>query len=316
MIDKITLHINNTNTEVPLIIENILSSSSFNQTRSTASGFTGKFKNMSIAYNGHRLTIAGSLTKYGYGYNSINADKPMVKTFVKKLIKDLQIKPSTTIDQIEVGFNLSVDFPPSVYIAQLIQGKGYPIVMRYRDKQVKFIHSNKEIRIYDKTEHFYQGLSFNKYFSNNLNILRYEIISKRPQKSFGLKLPLKLAHLLSSIILDKMVCCWVSEFDKIVINPSIISEISIDSPNDFKHHLILKGVEAYGGVEKTIQYINQARIKNHPNQYKKRMSDFILRICRTSKLTRYPDTIKELRDKIHFTALSCISPIPQTVSVD
>ncbi|HET6255145.1 MAG TPA: hypothetical protein VFE32_13785 [Puia sp.] len=310
MIDKIAL-LDNIGKDHDVAAENdLFLSPHFRLERRTETGFNGYYKNIKLIKKGNHLGIQGSLTTFGYGTNTVNADAHMINRFLLQLIKEMEISPASIVRELEFGFNVPVSSPIACYLNDMQFATGYKKEVTCYNKEKVFVKTNKRIRIYDKTEHF-RNWPGNSCYPADTTLIRYEIVLTDPHTELGLNKPLRLIQLLSPRIKAGLMSIWLEEYRKIVKSNQLKPKFQVKEPKNVIDHLTLKGIEAYGGLKNVLQLINRNTFQKHSNEYTKRVKDRLTALTKDGSLSSYSSSHSELEDKIRFIAIHTLAQLQQ-----
>ncbi|TCZ73455.1 hypothetical protein [Flaviaesturariibacter aridisoli] len=298
MLDRIKINITNHET-IASITSIVLNSPKTSNVKHTPTGFTANYANLRVIARAKSLTIAGSITKFGLEYNSLNADKVTNIQNIQAIAGELNLPLSTPISELEFGFNIPVRHNPSTYLEAMEMAKGYAKYFGHTNKQRVFMKDTIYLRFYNKTEHFRGSLTVNTGIPFDLKVLRYEVrllnLNVSPQRP-----DFTLASLQSCKVQNHLVALWAREFSKIIFESLKLPAIPLQSPKDVYAHLILKGIEAYGGLKNVFAIINAQMPKNYV--YASRTKSKLTELYSDVNLSEECEFATELAQKVAFTA--------------
>lgn len=189
----------------------------------------GKKLNLEIAINEKTASIAGSFHKYYnldndlglQNYNDFNYSK--IKLTTKQIIETFKIAKSTSITNLELGFNILISEDPQKYIDDYLLM--YDLKAPNRNEKFLGKGDYKEFR---KTDYYLKIYNKSKPYKLDKNILRVEIkiIRKRLLESLGVYY---LENILEKKVLSNIFELLMQKFELLTI---IDNFNEIDIPPD------------------------------------------------------------------------------------
>ena len=259
----------------------------------------GKYKNMYISVNECYMTISGSLSVYYFGNNFLMLSIADTKKAVNKLSEELGIPLyDAKLNRLDIGLNLKMDHKPSVYLKTLGNADGYRRIDYGMSLYLK--NSRRILCFYDKIQQCIDEKKDIPAEFESENILRIEL---RYMNKLSIQLhkpQIILSDLYEPSFAKMLITEWWSEFDSIEkYRKTMLSEYNVyGSQKDYADFLMLKGIEAEGGLHKVLADID---IKNKvgmlDNTQKFRVKERIRKICSNSNLTKEDDLLSELNEK-------------------
>lgn len=239
----------------------------------------GKYENLDIRISQERATIIGSIHKYfnnihkkgNQNYNDFNILD--LRHSIQQLTTIFDLSNKTSINALEMGFNIEVEHEPQIYIDENI------LMYDLKDHNIDRLKSQGDFKRFDRTDYSLKIYNKSRQFNTSKNILRIEIkiISKRLLHKLKVY---KIEDMNDFIVLEGIFQFLLTKFEKVIIvdkvdensiSPIILEKINkYTNPNYWKR---IKTEKSYKAIATLKKDFNQLLFKYHLNSLKNKLRE-------------------------------------------
>lgn len=265
----------------------------------------GDFYNFHYSLNesNNALIIAGSLTTFYYGDNSVNLPFSKLEDAFNKLALalDCNLKNAIVLT-IEFGRNIPVSDLPEKYLRYLVS-VNYLKTNTFYDSTLYFYSKRRELIFYDKLKEMIKNKKRNdSVFSLNTNLLRYEIKIKNPKEFFNSKFQITPLDICKSINYKLMFDKWVDNFNSIKCTGSILKldTNKIKTVDDYFNFIVASFFyeKGFNVFLDDLELLKKLKWQTNKSVYT-RLKTKAMNICNDKKYTVASELLEELKKKVN-----------------
>lgn len=224
--------------------------------------YSGTIENLRVKVNEYGVGVEGSLPKFLQGHNATSLNPASTKLAIEKLCDVMHLPmQEAQIHRLDFAENLSMEKPAAAYYGFLGERKN----MQRLEQGHGLYYQNtlRQSLFYDKTKELIKNKADVAAEILEQQLLRFEVRlygHKNICKYFNVP-EMKIEKLCEPSFYRGMVSAWATEYDKIdkYMDAPVFDDDVYRNPAQFCAQITYRGIEAYGGYNKVMTLVKQAK---------------------------------------------------------